>query len=225
MTRRSTWFLLGLLCLVPMAYGNQNPSTPAGTGVVTAVSQGTLYIGGIAHSIATVETERGTMRVAVPTMGVMQTLQIGESLSFSGPNINVNTGFVINTEEGFIYRGSEKSMGEYVEEQMRQAQAQVQVQMAEAAKTGIPNAVPTFLTESAAQAREGASKRQMDLLVALLSIIVAILAIDRVPRLISRPVHWIKLRLAKRTDASDGVAAQQQVAAEREKGDKSNKEG
>ena len=203
------------------AWGETEPKTcgPCG-GLVLGVS-----VPAVAEFKKSRMAQLSEMRVAVPTMGVMQTLQIGESLSFSGPNINVNTGFVINTEEGFIYRASEKSMGEYVEEQMRQAQAQVQVQMAEAAKTGIPNAVPTFLTESAAQAREGASKRQMDLLVALLSIIVAILAIDRVPRLISRPVHWIKLRLAKRTDASDGVAAQQQVAAEREKGDKSNKEG
>ena len=44
-------------------------------GVVTTISEGTLYIHGIPHCIATVDTNQGAKRVAVPTMGVMQPLQ------------------------------------------------------------------------------------------------------------------------------------------------------
>lgn len=208
MRKTATWLFVGLFCLSSMAYGDLNTSTPTGTGVVTAVAEGTLYIGGFAHSIATVETEGGTVRVAVPTRGVMQALQIGESLSFSGPNIDVTSGLVINTREGFIFRAAEKSMGAYMAEQMSQAKAAAEAQMAEVAKTGIPNAVPTLIMESQEQAQEGASKRRMDLLLMVLSILVAVLAFERIPRLITKPVHWIKSRLAKRTDASSGVAAQ-----------------
>jgi hypothetical protein len=90
----------------------------------------------------------------------MQPLRVGESLSFSGTTITVNSEQVINTKDGFLFRPAEKSMAAF----MADMQAQAQAQMKKAAKSGIPNAVPTMLLESPEQTQEAASKRRTDIL-------------------------------------------------------------
>lgn len=191
--------IFGLSSLVQDA--NAATTATAEVGVVTSVSEGSLYIGGIPHSIATVNTGYGDKRVAVPTMGGMQPLQVGESLTFSGPNIFINSDPVINTREGYIFRASEKSMAAFMADMTSKAQAQAE----KAAKNGIPNAVPTMLMETPAQLQEkaqtqaaDAAKWRTDLLLTLLSLIVVLLAFERMQRIIVVPMRWIKSRFAKR---------------------------
>lgn len=204
--------IFGLASLVQDANGAT--TSTAEVGVVTFVSEGSLYIGGIPHSIATVNTGHGAKRVAVPTMGGMQPLQVGESLTFSGPSISINSDLVINTHEGYIFRASEKSMAAFMADMTSKAQAQAE----EAAKKGIPNAVPTMLMETPAQLQEkaqaeaaGAAKRRTDLLLTLLSLIVALLAFERMQHLIVAPIRWIKSRFAKQTVPKAKESAQQSV--------------
>jgi hypothetical protein len=182
-TMRVGFIIFCVFAVVILAQGKVPTSTVKGeTGVVRSLSDGVLYIGGIPHSIAVVETESGTRRVAVPAMS-QQPVQVGESLSFSGNNINVNSELVINTQAGFLFRGAEKNMAAYMADLMHQAQAQEE----ESAKNGIPNAVPITVMETAAQLREkaqveaaSASQRRTDLLLTVLSIILALLAFERV---------------------------------------------
>lgn len=211
--------IFGLTSLVGDA--NAATTSTAEVGVVTSVSEGTLYIGGIAHSIATVNTGHGAKRVAVPTMGGMQPLQVGESLTFSGPSISINSDLVINTREGYIFRASEKSMAAFMADMTGKAQAQAE----EEAKNGIMNAVPTVLMETPAQLQEkaqagaaGAAKRRTDLLLTLLSLVVALLALvvtllafERMQHLAVAPIRWIKSRFAKQSVFKAKESAQQSL--------------
>ena len=194
MTTNRKWFLLAACWLSGVVLGAQTATAPVyEVGVVTAISKGALYIGGIPHSIATVDAGRGTKRVAVQTMGVMQPLKVGESLSFAGPYITVNSELIVNTNAGFIFRFAEKSMAEHTQEMMDQAEAQAK----EAAKSGIPNAVPIMLMESKEQAEESSYKRRTDLLIAILTLIVTLLAFERVHTLVTITLRQIKSLITK----------------------------
>lgn len=204
MKYRLAWILGVVFLFSGITYGAQAQHQQSSyTGVVTTISEGILYIGGVAYCIATVSTVQGAKRVAVPTMGVMQPLQVGESLSFSGPAITVNSDLVINTREGFIFRMAEKSMATYMADMNRQMQAKAQTQAREAEKSGVPNAVPIMLMESQAQVEQSGSKRRTDILLTLLSLITALLAIERIQHFAVAPVRWIRTRFAKRITPSE----------------------
>ena len=209
MKHHCKWIAIGLLIsLLQFSTVSNAMSQPeVYSGIVTSVSEGSLYLGGITHAIATVNTEQGAKRVAISTMGVMQPLQVGESLSFSGTTITVNSEQVINTKDGFLFRPSEKSMAAF----MADMQAQAQAQMEKAAKSGIPNAVPTMLLESPEQAQEAASKRRTDLLLTVMSVVLALLAFERIQQLTKAPVRWVKSRFRKERAIASEEAAQQQV--------------
>ena len=209
MKHQRKWIGLGLLIpLSLLAAASEAMSQPeVYTGVVTSVSEGSLYLGGITHAIATVNTEKGSKRVAISTMGVMQPLQVGESLSFSGTTITVNSEQVINTKDGFLFRPAEKSMAAF----MADMQAQAKAQMEKAAKSGIPNAVPTMLLESPEQTQEAASKRRTDILLTVMSLVLALLAFERIQQLTTAAVRWVKSRFGKKRPTASEEAAQQQV--------------
>ena len=219
MKSQLAWLFVAVLWFSGSVFGQQSAITPAAyNGVVTTISEGTLYIHGIPHCIATVDTNQGAKRVAVPTMGVMQPLQIGESLSFAGPTITVNSILVINTQEGFIFRATEKGMAAYMADVMNSAQAKAM----EAEKSGIPNAVPTLIVESREQVEQSTTKRRTDILLTLLSLLVALLAYERIQHFAVAPARWIRTRLAKRTTPPGGQSAQQTAPTEKQSGQNKN---
>lgn len=211
---RIGFILISGFAAVILVHGTEPVTIKAETGVVRSISDGVLYIGGIPHSIAIVETESGTKRVAVPAM-LQQPIQVGESLSFSGNSISVNSESVINSQSGFVFRGAEKPMAAYMADIMREAQAQEE----EAAKKGIPNAVPITIMETAAQLREkaqaeaaSASQRRTDMLLTVLSIILALLAFEKVAHIIKRLWLWLKSSSAFRRSRRKAVEGVQQSA-------------
>lgn len=94
-----------------------------------------------------------------------------------------------------------------MEDMNRQMQAKVQAQAMEAAKNGIPNAVPTLLMESREQVEQSDSKRRTDIILALLSLITALLAIERIQNFAVVPVRWIRARFVKQTTSEKGSSA------------------
>lgn len=197
-------YLLGIAaaCYVHSGHGDPIDSEASEVGVVTEVRPGTLYIAGFAHAIALVDTAQGPKRVAVPSIGVLQSIQVGESLVFSGPNLHLADEPVVNTSKGFVYRAAEKSMAAYLAEQIRVGQEQAQRMRADAAKTGIPNAIPTFVQESSQQARERTANRRTDILLWTISFIVALLAIERLPALAVRLLRWLRAHGIRRRSKS-----------------------
>lgn len=167
------------------------------SGVVTSISGGSLYLDGIPHMIATVQVSGGKdeERVAFSTLGVMQGLQVGESISYAGPVIWVNLEPVVNTKAGFFFRPNEKSMSAFMAEMQANAQKQAQ----ELSKAGIPNAVPTVLMQTSEQAEESASERRTDLILTIMSIVLALLAFDRLRSLVVGLYRWVRDRFAKKS--------------------------
>lgn len=218
MKTRRKWVFFAVLSFSSIATASKTPDQPPiYSGVVTAVLDGSLYMGGISHSIATVNTDQGPKRVAVSTMGVMQPLQVGESLSFSGPTITVNSESVINTKDGFVFQPAEKSMAAVMVDMQSKMQAQVQ----EATRSRIPNAVPTMLMETPEQMEEGAAKRRTDLLLTLMSVVLtlmsvvlALLAFERMQHFAVAPIRWIKSKVRRPGVVVDKPAAQQMVQAD-----------
>lgn len=205
------WILLIVFWLSSSALGAQTAAVPnSEVGVVTEISKGILYIGGVQHSIVSIDTKRGIKRVAVQTMGVMQPLKVGESLSFAGPYITVSSELIVNTNEGFMFRPAEKSMAEHMQEMMGKAEAQAK----EMEESGIPNAVPILLTESKEQTEERSYKRRTDLIIAVLTLVVALLAFKQIRRFMAATRQWIKSLIAKSSSLSEKQSVQQNSTAD-----------
>jgi len=165
-----------------------------GAGKVVVIAEGSLYIGGLPHSIVSFDTGKGIEKVAVPTIGaVTQPIKVGETFIFSGPLIKVGENSVINTREGYVFRKEEKSMAQFQAEMMKEAQSQ----MEKLAAQGIPNAIPTLGLQTAEQAAESAESRRTDILLALIALLVALLAFDRIPRIFAVPIRWLRSRFGK----------------------------
>ena len=96
-------------------------------------------------------------------------------------------------------------MAEFIANKMSQAQLQAE----KAAESGIPNAVPIMVMESSEQAAESATKRRTDMLLTLLSIIVALLAFERLQHFIVAPFRWLKSRFVKPTTTAESKTAEQ----------------
>lgn len=212
MTCRRKRMLLGVmvpLCMLASASMAAKPQTSA--GVVSAISQGSLYLDGIPHMIATVDTPIGRKRVAFSTIGVMQALQVGESVSFSGPVILVNAEQVINTKAGFFFRPAEKSMSAFMADMQASAQRHAEAQ----ANSGIPNAVPTVVLQTSEQEEASTSERRTDLLLTIFSIVLGLLAFDRLRGMFAAVYRWVRHRfLAKpATQATDTGRAQGPAAS------------
>lgn len=198
MTRLAIIATAAVVLFIPSVCFSQAPDDTkqvhVGVGKVKVIAEGSLYVGGVPHSVVTFDTSNGTEIVAVPTIGaVTQPIKIGETFMFSGPIIRVGQDSIVNTHDGYVFRKAEKSMAQFQAEMMKNAQEQMEKLVGQ----GIPNAVPTIGLQTSEQAATSTERRRTDILLTLLSLVVALLALDRIPRLIAGPVRWFRSRFGK----------------------------
>jgi hypothetical protein len=163
---------------------------PSFLGSVRSVKPGILYILGQPFRIAVVDVAGKLTNVAIPS-DPYQAAKVDDTISFSGPQLIVAGEPIVDTSKGFVYRADAKdfmeTMAELVHDEQRQAE--------EAAAQGIPNTVQTSIVltkeqkEQAAKAEEAAtSDRRLNYILALLSLVVTVLAFERIPKLVEIPV-------------------------------------
>ncbi len=200
------WLLIGgiattLILMGPGAAApQQSGGAVSGSGEVVAVRQGIMFLDSTPHRVVSLKTRDGILDVAVPAVGATPVL-VGEKLLFAGRTMSFNAKALIDPRGGYVYRESDKDMGQL----MAEMQAQVQSQVASAAASGEPNAVPTVIVESRQQrderqAREAeeAQKRRIDLLIAITALLVAIVALEKVPKAFTTGARLLK-RIVERT--------------------------
>ena len=170
------------------------PDIISGVGEIVGHKQGLAYFKGLEGKVVSVQTQNTTVEVFVTQLGTTAP-QVGETIYFSGTTATFADFIVVNTNEGYLYRLSGKTLLEQMQERMAEAQKE----MALLSSKGIPNAVPIMTVESKAQKEEKRTKEEEErqtsntnLLLSLISIFLAILALERVPTLAIPVINFIK---------------------------------
>lgn len=183
-TRIVGFFLLGF-SLCGFAKSIPEGRLITDVGVAKDTEPGFVYVQGLEHKIVQVQTERGLFRVLSPSMGV-GSVSPGETIFFSGRTQKIAALDIVNTREGYIYRQQAQTMQEQIMGQMARAQ-----EMAVRPPMAMPNTVPITLVETDEQKREGERREsearaesKVNIWLAALSFIVALLSIERIPKVV-----------------------------------------
>jgi hypothetical protein len=185
--------VFGALALISTS---ANPNgTDFVTGRVTELIPGRAYLHGREGKIVSVEIPTGAVYVFVPQTDI----EVGESLSFSGPTAVIAAWSVVDAIEGSLYRPSARTVQQQIQDQMKVQAAQEQQQPA-ASIIGDEylQAVPTSIVDTREQreekrvrAAEEASNRRLNLLLSIIGIILGVLAIERLPKFVRSLRHGV----------------------------------
>ncbi len=167
-------------------------------GVAKGTEPGFVYVEGMEYKIVQVQTEKGLFLVLSPSMGVGSVLE-GEKIFFSGRTRKIAALDIVNTKEGYLYRQESQTMQEQIMGHMARAQ-----QMAVRPPLAAPNTVPITLVETNEQKRESERREsearaesRVNIWLAALSFFVALLSIERIPKLVHALLVPFKAIFAK----------------------------
>jgi hypothetical protein len=185
MTLRIFIISFGLLIYSVVGFAGkiQTARLTSGKGIVTGAEPGLVYGGGFEQKIINVQTETGQVSVFALSMGATP-VSNGEKITFAGRIEKIDGIDVINTMTGYIYRHTAKTMKEQMMEQIQQ---QIKLQAANSEPNAVPNAVPTVILETDEQKKDS----QLNFILASLSVLLALLSIEKIPSFI----HFLLIHL------------------------------
>lgn len=166
-------------------------------GTVQSIQDGVIHFSITPYHLVVLKTASGNVTVAVP-ISTTTPIHIGESIAFSGTNASINSQNIIDTSAGYVFRPAEQDYQQYIANMMNQAQQQAQ----KAQRTGTPNAVPTVTMQTAQQAQSATEQRNTDLTLSVLSLLVGILALERLTSAFFKFCRWITSPFRRRRGAS-----------------------
>lgn len=169
-----------------------------GSGTVTGVLPGIVYINGNSGKIYLVGRTSKDSHIYVQTLGSSD-LNIGELVEFKGKVIKFLSLKIIDTTEGYLYRPDwfkiQEQEAKKVAEMMEKEKVERERKIAELiAKDVNPQVIPTMMIETTVQKEEKKrkeeeqkSQRRFNIVVSLMTIVIGLLSFDKIPPII----RWI----------------------------------
>jgi hypothetical protein len=163
-----------------------------GSGKITGVLPGIVYINGNSGKIYIVGHTSKESRIYVQTLGSSD-LNIGELVEFKGKVIKFLSSEVVDTNDGYLYRPDwlkiQEQMAKKVAVSMAKERSERERKMAEfIVKGGNPNTIPITMMETKAQKEEierkeeeAKSQSRFNIFVSLMGFVIALLTIEKVP--------------------------------------------
>jgi hypothetical protein len=213
MILRSHLLLSFVLVLLTSVASAEPDKVITGAGVATESEPGLIYIEGSEYKIVRVQTDNGKVaHISVPNMGATQVTP-SEHIVYAGPILRIGDINVVNTSLGFVYRATAKTMQEEVQENMMKQMSLIQKQMASPPPNSLPNAVPITVLQTNEQKKESLQREieakkesRLNMWLTIISILVGILAIEKVLRGLQIFIEWV-LRKLRRPKGDDAVAS------------------
>lgn len=155
-------FLLYIMLLVFSTHISSE-SIVSGEGVVLGTTAGLFYINGNELETLKIEEKNGGIRLILITTHIPETLTLGETLYFEGPLVTIGDMDMVNTAEGYFYRPRGRTYKEIADQDYANLSP---------SETGIP--ITQVLT------LEQQKKEKIEFWMALMSIVISVLAIDKI---------------------------------------------